>query len=167
MIRTLTLCTACIFACGASAQSPAIENAAEFGGSGGGEFGGGGFGMSVPSATGIIQSAWLTVVVPDSKDAVLALGSKGWVKQKLNKQEGLEIVPVVAAGSVAVRYGDKMYAFSVRADRWDAVDLLPNSEAVPVVSHHMISAREGDLYHAFALPTGRWSTVNLKTGEVN
>lgn len=162
MIRILTFCAACAFACSADAQFSSEESVA-----GGGGFGGeagfpSGFGPS-----GVIQSGWLTVVVPESKDAVLALGSKGWVKQKLDKQEGLEIVPVIAAGSAAVRYGDKIYAFSTRADRWDAVDLLPDSEAVPVVSHHMVSARDGDLYHAFALPTGRWSTVNLKTGEVN
>ena len=128
-------------------------------------------GQSGPSATTAAQTlsgGQVIVVVPRSRDAVLAYSQTlgCWCRQPIKVASNAPILPIVGDDVAAFKIGDEVFAFSAVLARWKSLSLPPDSKAELVVASKYVTIHAGNVFHVFSPKTCRWSSVNLDSGVI-
>jgi hypothetical protein len=119
-----------------------------------------------------------TKVAPVTSGGVLAVQADGpkvtelaaydpkngtWYKVELKEPAQGKVDPLLGGNLVAYSVGNRAYAFSAVADRWDVLELEKDAVATPVVSNRFIAVEHDGRLYVFSAKTGQWSEVDPKT----
>jgi hypothetical protein len=92
------------------------------------------------------------------KELAVFLTTDGkWHRQPLETPASGKVTPILAGNLVAYAIGNRVYAFSGDAGRWDVVMLGRN--AVPILDGHCVVAEDNSTLAVFSAQTGTWSTI--------
>jgi len=160
----------------AAAWSFGPPAAAQFGGFGGGGFGGdGGLGgnafggpQGIAGET-LIQSGGsdgvptlFVLVSPDGDRAWGYSAEKGeWKPAPVTGEADAKLVPVVSSAAAVMTEGRRVHAFSGLKGEWDTLELPEGAEAQPSVGQDYAEVRTAKAVSIFSARTGNWATVKF------
>ena len=115
----------------------------------------------------VIRGGSLIVVVPASRDAVLAysFGTGKWHRQMISPTEKASINPVASTNVAAVRVDNQVFGFSAMKGNWDSVKVSPNPKAWPTVDGDVLTFLDGSKFYVFSARSGKWDGIDLETGK--
>jgi RNA polymerase sigma factor (sigma-70 family) len=86
-----------------------------------------------------------------------------WHRQPLEPPGSGKVVPILAGELVAYAVGNRVYAFSGLAGRWDKLTL--RHAATPVVDGSRVFVEDDGMLAVFSAQTGTWSTIEPENVE--
>jgi hypothetical protein len=94
--------------------------------------------------------------------AVYDCAAGKWYPQVLKEVVAGQASPIVNERLVAYALGQRVYAYSSTARRWDMVELPENVPATPILYPNSASIESADQIYTFKAKTGTWEHADLK-----